>query len=46
MVKNNNYLVMNKDYSVKEIEEILNGKEVGNDGFLNRKTVYRLADYK
>ena len=40
------YLVMNKDYSVKEIEEILNGKEVGNDGFLNRKTVYRLADYK
>ena len=40
------YLVFNLDKKPEEIEEILNGKEIGDDGFLNRKTVYRLEDYK
>ena len=40
------YLVLNLDYEPASINEILEGKKVGNEGFLNRKTVYRLEDYK
>lgn len=40
------FLVMNLDLSVDEIVEVLNGKESGDDGFLNRKTVFKLEDYK
>ena len=40
------YLVLNLDYEPNEIKEILDGKQVGDEGFLNRKTVYRLEDYK
>ena len=27
------------------IEEILNGASFGNDGFLNKKTVYKMSEY-
>lgn len=39
------YLVLNLDLSKEEISDILNGKEFGNDGFLNKKTVYRMSEY-
>ena len=39
------YLVMNLDLNTSKIEEILNGTPFGNDGFLNKKTVYKMADY-
>lgn len=39
------YLVMNLDLEPKEIKEILEGKTFGNDGFLNKKTVYRMSEY-
>lgn len=39
------YLVMNLDLTVEEIKDILDGKEFGNDGFLNKKTVYRMSEY-
>lgn len=38
-------LVLNQDLSVDEIKEILDGKPFGNDGFLNKKTVYKMEDY-
>ena len=40
------FLVLNLDLSVEEINDILNGKEFGNEGFLNKKTVFKLEDYK
>ena len=40
------FLVLNLDLSVEEINDIINGKEFGNDGFLNKKTVFKLEDYK
>lgn len=39
------YLVLNLDLSKEEVSEILNGKEFGDDGFLNKKTVYRMSEY-
>ena len=39
------YLIMNLDLNTSKIEEILNGTPFGNDGFLNKKTVYKMADY-
>lgn len=39
------YLILNNDLNPADIEEILNGKPFGNDGFLNKKTVYRMSEY-
>ena len=39
------YLVLNLDLTPSEIEEVLNGKEYGNDGFLNKKTTYKMSEY-
>lgn len=39
------YLILNKDLSVESIKDILNGASFGNDGFLNKKTVYRMSEY-
>lgn len=39
------YLILNLEFSVQEIGEILDGKEVGNRGFLEKKTVYKMAEY-
>jgi len=39
------YLVLNMDMSVSEIKDIIDGEHFGNDGFLNKKTVYRMSDY-
>ncbi|MCH5166366.1 MAG: U32 family peptidase [Erysipelotrichales bacterium] len=39
------YLILNQDLSVIDIKEILEGKEFGNTGFLNKKTVYRMSEY-
>lgn len=39
------YLILNKDLSVEHINDILNGVSFGNDGFLSKKTVYRMSEY-
>lgn len=39
------YMILNLDLSIDEIKEILDGREFGNDGFLNKKTVYRMSEY-
>lgn len=39
------YLIMNIDLSVDDIKNILEGRVFGNDGFLNKKTVYKMAEY-
>lgn len=39
------YLVMNIGLKATEIDKIIEGKSFGNDGFLNKKTVYKLSDY-
>lgn len=39
------YLILNKDLSVENIKDIINGASFGNDGFLNKKTVYRMSEY-
>lgn len=39
------YYVYNLDNSPEYIEEILKGKEVGDTGFLNKKTVYKMSQY-
>lgn len=39
------YLVLNLDKTPQEIDEILKGKQIGNDGFLNKKTVYKMSEY-
>ena len=40
------FLVLNLDLSVGEIKDVIDGKNYGDDGFLNRKTVFKLEDYK
>lgn len=40
------YLIFNLDLSVDEIKNILEGGKFGNDGFLNKKTVYKMAEYE
>lgn len=39
------YLILNLDLSVEKIDEIINGAPFGNDGFLNKKTVYKMSEY-
>ena len=39
------YLIYNLDLSVNDIKEIIEGRSFGNDGFLNKKTVYRMSEY-
>lgn len=39
------YLIYNIDKSPSEIINIINGKNIGNDGFLNKKTVYKMSEY-
>ena len=39
------YLVLNLDLSVDKVIDVLNGESFGNDGFLNKKTVYRMSEY-
>lgn len=39
------YLILNQDLSSDKINDILNGESFGNDGFLNKKTVYRMSEY-
>lgn len=39
------YYVANLDMRPDEIKEILDGKPFGYDGFLNKKTVYKMAEY-
>lgn len=40
------FLVLNLDLSVGEIKDVIDGKNYGDDGFLNKKTVFKLEDYK
>ena len=39
------YLVMNLDLSSDTILDVINGLSLGNDGFLNKKTVYKMSEY-
>lgn len=39
------YLIYNQDLSVSKIDQILKGETFGNNGFLNKKTVYRMSEY-
>ena len=39
------YLVLNLDLSVDKVIDVLNGESFGNDGFLNKRTVYRMSEY-
>lgn len=39
------YLIMNLDLKPEEINDVLKGASIGNDGFLNKKTVYRMSEY-
>lgn len=39
------YLVLNLDLNVDKVIDVLNGESFGNDGFLNKKTVYRMSEY-
>lgn len=39
------YYIANLDLKPEEIIEIIKGKSFGNDGFLNKKTVYKMAEY-
>ena len=39
------YLVYNLDLPVDKMISILDGEKYGNDGFLNKKTVYRMSEY-
>ncbi len=39
------YLVMNLDLEASEIDAVINGKQFGGRGFLDKKTVYKLSDY-
>lgn len=39
------HLVLNLDLTPNEIIDIINGKEYGNDGFLNKKTTFRMKEY-
>lgn len=39
------YLVMNLDLETDTIIDVINGLDLGNDGFLNKKTVYKMSEY-
>lgn len=39
------YLILNMDLYPDNIQNILDGSSFGDEGFLNKKTVYRLEDY-
>ena len=39
------YLVLNLDLDTNTIKDVLEGESLGNDGFLNKKTVYRMSEY-
>lgn len=39
------YLILNLDLDVLKIKSILEGNSFGNDGFLNKKTVYKMEEY-
>ena len=39
------YLVLNLDLDTNTIKDVLEGKTIGNDGFLNKKTVNRMSEY-
>lgn len=39
------YLILNLDLDVDKIKSILEGSSFGNDGFLNKKTVYKMEEY-
>lgn len=39
------YLITNIDLEPTEIIDIINGKEFGNDGFLYKKTTYKMSEY-
>ena len=39
------YLVLNLDLDVDTISKVLDGESIGNDGFLNKKTVYKMSEY-
>ena len=39
------YLVLNLDLNVDKVIDVLNGESFGNDGFLNKRTVYRMSEY-
>ncbi len=39
------YLICNINKSPEDIISIINGKNIGNDGFLNKKTVYKMSEY-
>lgn len=39
------YLILNLDLLPEEIDEIISGKEFGNQGFLHKKTVYKMSEY-
>lgn len=39
------YYINNIDLTVEEIRDFVNGKAIGDDGFLNKKTVYKMSEY-
>ena len=39
------YLVLNLDLDTNEVIDILDGKSYGDDGFLNKKTTYKMSEY-
>lgn len=39
------YLILNLDRQASEIKSIIEGASFGNDGFLNKKTVYKMSEY-
>ena len=39
------YLVLNLDLDIETITKVLDGEPLGNDGFLNKRTVYRMSEY-
>lgn len=40
------YLVLNLDLTKETIKEVLNGKRIGNDGFLYNKSIYKIDEIK
>lgn len=40
------FLILNLDLSTSEIKDIVDGKSYGDNGFLDKKTVFKLEDYK
>lgn len=39
------YLILNLDLKPSDIKKIIEGASFGNDGFLNKKTVYKMSEY-